>query len=95
MKKSKRKLENTLRPMKKTKSKGIVEVLRGKFIAKVLAQETWNISKEQCNPSSKKSGKKEKTKPKVSESKEIVKITGKINKIETKISLENIHENKT
>ena len=62
MNKSKRKLENTLRPMKKTKSKGIVEVLRGKFIAKVLAQETWNISKEQCNPSSKKSGKKRKNK---------------------------------
>ena len=46
----------------KTISKGIVQVLRGKFIAKVLAQKTWNISKEQCNPSSKKSGKKRKNK---------------------------------
>ena len=43
----------------------------------------------------KNQGKKEKTRPKVSESKEIVNITGEINEIETKISLENLHENKT
>jgi len=50
MKKSKRKLENTLRPMKiKTKSKDTVEVLRGKFIVKSLISRNIKYPKRQGN----------------------------------------------